>query len=278
MSKLVVQLHGRAASCRVDSAPGRGDDALEDSALRAANWHRLATLLGAEPIRTTGLLAVLFTDIVGSTELTALRGDEDARAIRTQHDKLVRKQLTAHRGREVQTTGDGFLVTFSSVRSAVSCACGIQLAQAKHNQRHPDQALSLRLGLNAGEVSFRDDGLFGSAVNLAARVMAKAGPGEILVTEVVKLLVGIMPEVEFRDRGRFRLRGLPSRWRLFELAWSSDITTNPAADGTTNGHVEQRARLQSALGIMGLHPEGAPGGATRRGRTPARGPGDQTFS
>ena len=239
MSSLVAQLHAPAASCRVDSEGHRRSDAAQGSALRPSNWHRPATLV-AEAVRSTGLLVVLFTDIVGSTELTARRGDKDARAIRNKHDQLVRKQLTAHGGREVQTTGDGFLVTFSSVRRAISCACAIQSAQLKHNQRRPDQALTLRLGLNAGEVSSRDDGLFGSAVNVAARVTAKACPGEILVTDVVKLLAGIMPEVEFRDRGRCRLKGFPSRWRLHELAWSPDVTINLAAEETANSHVERR--------------------------------------
>jgi predicted ATPase/class 3 adenylate cyclase len=170
-----------------------------------------------------GLLTVLFTDLVGSTELAVSRGDDSARSIRRQHDQLVRKQLAAHGGREVQTTGDGFLVTFSSVRKAIDCACAIQRAQLEHNRRHADQAVSLRVGLNAGEVSPRDDGLFGSAVNLAARVMAKAGPGEILVSEVVKQLAGTIAGVEFQDRGRFRLRGFPERWRLYELSGSPEV-------------------------------------------------------
>jgi class 3 adenylate cyclase len=177
------------------------------------------------------LLTVLFTDIVGSTELAARRGDSNARAIRALHDQLVRQQLAAHGGREVQTTGDGFLVTFGSVGQAVLCACAIQRAQLEHNKRHPDEALSLRLGLHVGEVSPRDDGLFGSAVNLAARVTAKAGPNEALVSEVVKQLAGTIPGVEFRDRGRFRLRGFPERWRLYQLANTRVDSEGQEGDG-----------------------------------------------
>jgi predicted ATPase/class 3 adenylate cyclase len=194
---------------------------------------------GGEP--AAGLLTVLFTDIVGSTELAVRRGDESAGAIRGQHDQLVRRQLSLHGGREVQTTGDGFLVTFGSVRKAIDCACAIQLAQREHNQRHPDQALSLRLGLNAGEVSPRDDGLFGSAVNLAARVMAKAGPGQILVTEVVKQLAGTIAGVEFHDRGRSRLRGFPEPWRLYELRGSPE-----GANASTTGQTRAEQISESA--------------------------------
>jgi predicted ATPase/class 3 adenylate cyclase len=174
------------------------------------------------------LLTVLFTDIVGSTELTARLGDRSARTVRTLHDRLVRKQLVAHGGHEVQTTGDGFLVTFRSVERAVACACAIQRAQSEHNRRQPEHALRVRVGLNAGEVSTRDDGLFGSAVNLAARVTAKAAPGEILVSEIVRQLGGQTGEVEFRDRGRFRLKGFPNRWRLYEVRWSEAVTASPA--------------------------------------------------
>jgi predicted ATPase/class 3 adenylate cyclase len=200
---------------------------------------------GEEP--EAGLLTVLFTDIVGSTELAVRRGDESAGAIRRQHDQLVRRQLSLHSGREVQTTGDGFLVTFNSVRKAIECACAIQLAQREHNQRYPDQALSLRLGLNAGEVSARDDGLFGSAVNLAARVVAKAAPGQILVSEVVKQLAGTIAGVEFHDRGRFRLRGFPERWRLYELGGSPELASASSRGQPGGGQISEGARESGQL-------------------------------
>jgi predicted ATPase/class 3 adenylate cyclase len=183
------------------------------------------------------LLIVLFTDIVGSTELTARLGDEQARSIRDAHDAIVREQLHAHGGREVQTTGDGFLVTFRSVRDAIACASAIQRAQAEHNRRHPNQALSFRAGLNAGEVSPRDDGLFGSAVNMASRVMARAGPGQILVSEVVRRLAGGLSGVEFQDRGRVRLKGFPDRWRLYEVIWGE--AARPAGSLTADRSRDQ---------------------------------------
>jgi class 3 adenylate cyclase len=78
------------------------------------------------------------------------------------------------------------------------------------------------VGLNSGEVTSRDDDVFGAAVNAAARITAKAGPGETLVAEVVKQLAGTIPDLTFRDRGRFRLKGFPDRWRLFEVVWQQE--------------------------------------------------------
>jgi predicted ATPase/class 3 adenylate cyclase len=195
--------------------------------------------------RSDGLLTVLFTDIVGSTEFTASRGDESARAIRAEHDRLVREQVVRHGGSEIQTTGDGFLITFGSVRRAIACACAIQDAQQQHNRRYPDRALRVRVGLHAGEVSLRDDGLFGSAVNLAARVMARAGPDQIFVSDVVKQMAGKLPDVEFRDRGRVRLKGFPDRWRLHQLLSTGTDAGGGEAPGERTPRPKRTARRAS---------------------------------
>jgi pimeloyl-ACP methyl ester carboxylesterase/class 3 adenylate cyclase/DNA-binding CsgD family transcriptional regulator len=175
-----------------------------------------------DPGEAARLLIVLFTDIVGSTELVATYGDESARQVRKMHDQLVRRQLAAYEGSEIQTTGDGFLVTFSSVRNAILCACDIQRSQLEHNRAHPDQAVTVRIGLHAGEISRRDDGLFGSAVNLAARVTGEAGPGEVLATGVIKQMVGKVADLEFRERGHFLLKGFSEPWRLYEVIWGRE--------------------------------------------------------
>lgn len=167
-------------------------------------------------------MTVLFTDVQGSTELRTRRGDAIAQRILRAQEDLVRQQVEAHSGREVKALGDGFMVAFGSARRAVQCAVGIQRALHQYNHEHADAEVHVRIGLNSGEVSEEDGDLFGAAVNAASRVAAKAKGGEILVAGVVKQLAGKVPEVDFVDRGRFRLKGFDERWQLFQLTWEDD--------------------------------------------------------
>ncbi|HEV3234373.1 MAG TPA: AAA family ATPase [Candidatus Dormibacteraeota bacterium] len=169
-----------------------------------------------------GTVTVLFTDVQGSTELRTSRGDDAARLILRAQEDVVRQQVEAHSGREVKALGDGFMVAFGSARRAVQCAVGIQRAIHDYNHEHPVDQVQVRIGLNSGEVSEEDGDLFGAAVNAAARVAAKAKGGEVLVAGVVKQLAGKVPEVDFVDRGRFRLKGFDERWQLFQLTWPDD--------------------------------------------------------
>lgn len=166
-----------------------------------------------------GTVTVLFTDIEGSTGLRTRRGDEAAQAIMRAKRDLLRRQVERHSGREVKGLGDGYMVAFSSARRAVDCAAAIQRTTEEHNLNHPDQEIHLRIGLNAGEVLKEEEDLFGAAVNAAARIAARAKGGQVLVSRLVKDLVGPGSDVVFADRGRLALKGLPGRWQLFELAW-----------------------------------------------------------
>jgi class 3 adenylate cyclase len=122
---------------------------------------------------------------------------------------MVRAALASHRGREVKTTGDGFLATFDATGRALRCAAEI-LALAK------DIGIQLRAGVHTGEVEARGDDIAGLAVTIAKRVCDLAGPGEVLMTETVRLpMVG--GGIEFTDRGEHRLKGVPGNWRLFCL-------------------------------------------------------------
>ena len=115
-------------------------------------------------MRASGIATVMFTDLEASTDTTTRLGDDAAAALFAGHDRIVREQLAAHGGRNVRSTGDGFLVLFDSARSAVACALAIQRQLAEH-----DTGVRVRIGLNAGEVQEGDDGaLFGAAINLAA--------------------------------------------------------------------------------------------------------------
>jgi adenylate cyclase len=166
---------------------------------------------------------ILFTDIESSTELTQRLGDAKAQEVVHAHNQIVREALSAHGGNEIKHTGDGIMASFSSSSGAINCAVAIQQAVAAHVEKNPDMPLSIYIGLNAGEPVAEDgpDGradLFGTAVQLASRICDKAGPGEILVSNVVRELAAGKGFL-FSDRGESELRGFEDPVRLYEVSW-----------------------------------------------------------
>ena len=168
-------------------------------------------LTGARPasVQDRILVTVLSTDIVGSTDLAARLGDRRWLDLRAAHDGLVRTHLDRYRGEEVDTTGDGFLATFDGPARAVRCAS--EIASAVRSL-----GIEIRAGLHSGEVEIQDGQIAGIAVHIAARVMALAGEGRVLVSGTVKDLV-VGSSLQFADRGSHPLRGVPGEWRLFEV-------------------------------------------------------------
>jgi class 3 adenylate cyclase len=160
---------------------------------------------GSDPDRVIATL--VFTDIVGSTRMAAEVGDRRWRDILDEHHDLIRRELERFKGRELRTTGDGFLATFDSPARAVRCGHSMASAVAP-------LGLEIRIGVHTGEVDLRGADVGGLAVHIAARVAALAGPGEVLVSSTVKdLLVGT--GIEFESRGEHELKGVPDAWRLF---------------------------------------------------------------
>jgi class 3 adenylate cyclase len=155
------------------------------------------------------LTTLLFTDIVGSTERAASLGDHAWRSLLDAHDRTVRDQLHRFRGREINTTGDGFLAAFDGPARAIRSA----LAMAEATRA---LGLDLHLGLHTGECEVRGDDLGGLAVHIAARVASLAAPGEVLVSGTVKDLV-VGSRLEFVDRGEHELKGVPGTWRLYRV-------------------------------------------------------------
>jgi class 3 adenylate cyclase len=153
------------------------------------------------------LTTLLFTDIVGSTERAASVGDQSWRSLLDAHDRTVREQLRRFRGKEVNTTGDGFLTSFDGPARAIRCAFAIADATRA-------LGIDLHLGLHTGECDARGDDLSGLAVHIAARVGALAGPGEVLVSSTVKDLVA-GSGIAFVDRGAQQLKGVPGSWSLY---------------------------------------------------------------
>lgn len=160
-----------------------------------------------EPDRV--LATVLFTDIVGSTARAAEIGDQQWRSLLHAHHVTVRRELSRFRGREIHTTGDGFLATFDGPARAARCAVAI-------TQAVRSLGLEVRAGVHTGEIELMGDDIGGIAVHAGARVAAVAGSGEVLVSRTVKDLVA-GSGIELEDRGVHTLKGVPGEWRLFRV-------------------------------------------------------------
>ena len=163
-------------------------------------------------LRDTGqvrrlLATVLFTDIVGSTERAQVEGDERWRELLDVHDELARRLVGREGGRLVKRTGDGILAVFDGPGRGIRCALDLRTGLR-------EAGIEIRAGLHTGELDLRGDDVGGIAVHLAARIMAAAGPGEVLVSRTVRDLVG-GSGIPLEDRGTFTLKGLSDPWQLF---------------------------------------------------------------
>ncbi len=168
-------------------------------------------LTGARPEATADrmLATILFTDIVGSTQVAAARGDTRWRQVLDEHDRVTRAAVRNFNGREVKNVGDGFLATFDGPARAIKAAETIRRSVK-------GLGIEMRAGLHTGECERRGDDVGGIAVHIGARVAAMAEPGEILVSSTVKDLV-IGSGIAFEDRGTHTLKGVPGEWKLYAL-------------------------------------------------------------
>ncbi|MFY9586816.1 MAG: adenylate/guanylate cyclase domain-containing protein [Actinomycetota bacterium] len=156
------------------------------------------------------LATVMFTDLVSSTEHAAALGDRRWREVLDAHDRLTARYVDHFRGRLVKTTGDGVLATFDGPARAIRCALAVSDEMSRVN------GVDVRSGLHTGEVELRGEDVGGMGVHIAARVMGEAGPSEVIVSSTVKDLV-VGSGIEFDDRGRYALKGVPGEWRLFAV-------------------------------------------------------------
>jgi class 3 adenylate cyclase len=178
-----------------------------------SSFHEIAEFLTGQQAEVTDdrvLATVLFTDIVDSTRRAAEIGDRDWHALLDAHDAIVRSQLARFRGREVNTSGDGFLAMFDGPQRAIRCAMAIR--DALHAL-----GIEVRAGLHTGECEVRGDDIGGIGVHIGARVSALAGPNDVLVSSTLCDLV-IGSGLEFEDRGAHQLKGVPGEWHLFAVA------------------------------------------------------------
>ncbi len=209
------QAHGMVADKIIEIQPELAEGFLGGVEVNNAG---AALVPGATNEKDPGIRTVLFTDIADSTTLTQALGDEAALAMLGVHDTIVRDALSASGGREVKHTGDGIMASFISAAGAVRCAIEIQRQLDKHSQENPDRPLKVRVGAAAGEPVEQHNDLFGSTVQLAARLCAHAQPAQILVSNAIPDLC-IGKGLLFEDVGEVRLKGFGSPVRAHAAAW-----------------------------------------------------------
>lgn len=221
---------GRRVASQIDGArfvalEGRSLNPWEGDAGEVIN--AISSFLGVplaieqpQPVRQPSPpLTILFTDLEGSTALTSRIGDAQAQELLRAHDALIRDRLRALSGREIKHTGDGIMAAFASASAAVECAISIQRAFAERNAKGQEEPLRVKIALNAGEPVSENQDLFGTSVQVAARILDRAEPGQVLVANVVRELVA-GKRFSFRPLGESLLRGLEEPIGLYEVAWS----------------------------------------------------------
>jgi class 3 adenylate cyclase len=166
----------------------------------------------------SGLRAVMFTDIVGSTEMTARLGDSAALELVRVHDALVRRGLEACGGREIKHTGDGIMASFDQVQNSVRAAADIQRRFAAYNT-DASETLSVRIGIDAGEPVEDHNDLFGSTVQLASRLCSEAEANGIIVSGFARELCREEDAARFVALGERRFKGFAEKAQVFRFEW-----------------------------------------------------------
>jgi class 3 adenylate cyclase len=210
---------GSAAPETPASCPTCGASVPDGSSFCGQCGRGLAAALQPSP---QGTITILFTDIEDSTALANALGDERALDILRDHNSIVRRCIQTNGGFEVKTQGDGFMVAFASARWAILCAVDVQRSMAEYNRQRSQSDVLVRIGVNAGDALRHEEDFFGVAVNLAARIAARAHGGQILVSGLVRGLAGPVHGIVYVPRGRIEARGFAYRFRLYEVQWDSE--------------------------------------------------------
>jgi class 3 adenylate cyclase len=210
------EAHGLVAEKLIQVEPDLAEAFLGAASINQAG---AALLPGSTDERDPAIRSILFTDIVGSTSLTQRLGDEAAMELLHVHDDIVRTSLADLGGREVKHLGDGIMASFISAASAVKCATRIQREVTTHGRDNAERSIRVRIGVAAGEPVEHHDDLFGSAVQLAARLCAHAEPAQILVSNVVaELCAGKV--LLFQPLGNVALKGFENPVYVHSVSWS----------------------------------------------------------
>ena len=213
------EAHGMAAEKLIEVEPE-----IAEGFLGGTDVNPFGSVLmpGGKPDeRDPGIRTILFTDIVDSTPLTQLLGDEGAMEVVHLHDRIVRDALADLNGREVKHTGDGIMASFVSPAAAIKSAARIQRDVATHKKENTDCPLQIRIGIASGEPVEHNNDIFGSTVQLAARLCTCANAEQILVSNVVaELCIG--KRLPFQDLGELTLKGFDQPIRAHAVGWTDE--------------------------------------------------------
>ena len=179
------------------------------------DWNKPAAAAGP----SKEFVAVLFTDIVGSTAMTQERGDEGAQEVVRAHNSIVRESLALHKGREIKHTGDGIMASFPVITKAVEGAIAMQEGVVRHYEINSDQSFGICIGINAGEPIHEDGDIFGTPVQLAARVLSIAEGSETTASTIVRELCS-GKDFNFDKKGDYELKGFEQPGPIYLVAWS----------------------------------------------------------
>ncbi len=197
---------------------------------RAGRGERSRRHVKREIVRESRTVTVLFTDVVGSTSLLDRLGDKAAHELRRRHFTLLRQAVSDHAGHEVKSLGDGLMVGFASALCAVECAIAMQRAVDSCSDR-----VALRIGVDVGEPVHEDDDFFGTPVILARRLCDAAQGGQILVSGLVRALIGGRGDHEFDSLGGLALSGYTEPVTASALRWTPAFSTSPAGGSRSDG-------------------------------------------
>lgn len=195
--------------------PGHDGYTVGDEPCVQIEWTGPRAFIASQSSTGRALAAILFSDIIGSTEMASRLGDAAWRALLSSHFERVRGELDRYRGREVKTAGDGMLATFEGPALALSCATAMQRVAAR-------DGLKIRIGVHVGEIERVGNDVRGIAVHEAARIMAQSSGEEIVVSDLTRA-IATAAGFSFEDRGVHALKGLPGDWRLHALCGSGPV-------------------------------------------------------
>jgi len=176
-------------------------------------------------------LTLMFTDIVGSSALAEERGNEFAMKVVRVHNMIVKSTISHYGGQYIKHTGDGILAAYDDAQMAVKGGAVIQRCVREHNTEFPDLPLDLRIGLNGGETITEGDDVFGSSVNLASRVCALAGAGQVFCTGIIRSRAKAV-KIPFADRGEHAVKGYKDPIPVYEVLWDEGQETDDQGEGT----------------------------------------------